>query len=43
MVAKAMARANEAFIVQVSLTIVTYDNQNMFIVQATALLGHFMH
>ncbi len=35
--AKAKARANETFIVQVSLTIVTYDHQNIFIVQATGL------
>ncbi len=34
--AKAKARANETFIVQASLTIVTYDCQNIFIVQATA-------
>jgi hypothetical protein len=33
--AKAKARANETFIVQVSLTIVTYDHQNIFIIQAT--------
>ena len=33
--AKAKARTNETFIVQASLTIVTYDCQNMFIVQAT--------
>jgi hypothetical protein len=33
--AKAKARANETFIVQTSLTIVTYDHQNIFIVQAT--------
>jgi hypothetical protein len=33
--AKAKAKANETFIVQASLTIVTYDCQNMFIVQAT--------
>jgi hypothetical protein len=33
--AKAKARANEAFIVKTSLTIVTYDRQNIFIVQAT--------
>jgi hypothetical protein len=35
--AKAKAKTNETFIVQASLTIVTYDHQNMFIVQAT---GH---
>ncbi len=35
--AKAKAKTNETFIVQVSLMIVTYDHQNMFIVQATAL------
>ncbi len=33
--AKAKAKNNETFIVQVSLMIVTYDCQNMFIVQAT--------
>jgi len=32
--AKAKAKTNETFIVQVSLTIITYDRQNMFIVQA---------
>ncbi len=34
--AKAMARANETFIVQAPLMIVTYDQQNIFIVQATS-------
>jgi hypothetical protein len=33
--AKAKAKTNETFIVQASLMIVTYDRQNMFIVQAT--------
>jgi hypothetical protein len=33
--AKAKAKTNKTFIVQASLTIVTYDHQNMFIVQAT--------
>ncbi len=33
--AKAKAKTNETFLVQASLTIVTYDRQNMFIVQAT--------
>ncbi len=33
--AKAKAKTNETFIVQASLMIVTYDCQNMFIVQAT--------
>jgi hypothetical protein len=33
--AKAKAKTNETFIVQASLKIVTYDSQNMFIVQAT--------
>ncbi len=33
--AKAKAKTNETFIVQTSLTIITYDRQNMFIVQAT--------
>jgi hypothetical protein len=35
--AKAKAKTIETFIVQVSFTIVTYDRQNMFIVQA---IGH---
>ncbi len=35
--AKAKAKTNETFIVQVSLTVVTYDRKNMFIVQATVL------
>ncbi len=35
--AKAKAETNETFIVQASLTIVTYDRQNMFIVQATGV------
>jgi hypothetical protein len=30
----AKARANKAFIVKASLTIVTFDSQNIFIVQA---------
>ncbi len=34
--AKVKARANETFVVQASLTIVTYKCQNIFIVQATA-------
>jgi hypothetical protein len=33
--AKAKAKTNETFIVQASLTVVTYDCKNMFIVQAT--------
>jgi len=33
--AKAKARANETFIVQAALTIVIYDHQNIFMVQAT--------
>jgi hypothetical protein len=33
--AKAKAKTNETFIVQASLTIVTCDHKNMFIVQAT--------
>ncbi len=33
--AKAKAKTNETFKVQASLMIVTYDRQNMFIVQAT--------
>ncbi len=32
--AKAKAKTNETFIVQASLTIITYDHKNMFIVQA---------
>ncbi len=35
--AKAKAKTNETLIVQASLTIITYDHQNMFIVQATAV------
>ncbi len=35
--AKAKARANETFIVHASLTIITYDCQNIFIVHATGL------
>ncbi len=35
--AKAKGKTNETFIVQASLTIVTYDRQNMFIVQATGV------
>ncbi len=35
--AKAKAKTNETFIVQVSLTIITYDRQNKFIVQATGV------
>ena len=34
---KATARANKTFIVQASLMIITYDRQNIFIVQATGL------
>ncbi len=42
MLAKAKARANETFIVQASLKIVTDDRQNIFIVQATdcCYVGH---
>jgi len=36
--AKAKAKTNETFIVQASLTIVTYDRKNMFIVQATGIV-----
>ncbi len=36
--AKAKAKTNETFIVQASLTIVTYDHLNMFIVQATGFV-----
>jgi hypothetical protein len=35
--AKAKARANKTFIVQASLAIITYDHQNIFIVEATGL------
>jgi hypothetical protein len=35
--AKAKAKTNETFIVQASPMIITYDCQNMFIVQATVL------
>ncbi len=31
---KAKAKTNETFIVQVSLMIITYDRQNMYVVQA---------
>ena len=34
-VSRAKARANRIFIVQASLTIVTHDGHNLFIVQAT--------
>ncbi len=33
--AKAKAKTNDTFLVQASLTIITYDRKNMFIVQAT--------
>ncbi len=33
--AKEKTNENETFIVQASLTIITYDRKNMFIVQAT--------
>jgi hypothetical protein len=36
--AKAKAKTNETFIVQASLVIVTYNRQNMFIVQATGFV-----
>jgi hypothetical protein len=38
--AKVKAKTNETFIVKASLTIVTYNCQNMFIVQATGVLHH---
>ena len=40
--AKARARANKEFKLQTSLTIVTYDCQNMFIIKATGITrnGH---
>jgi hypothetical protein len=37
--AKAKTKTNETFIVQASLTIVTYNCKNMFIVQATGVIG----
>jgi len=36
--AKAKAKTNETFIIQTSLTIVTYNRQNMFILQATGVM-----
>ncbi len=36
--AKAKANNNETFIVQASLTIMTYNHQNIFIVQATGAI-----
>ncbi len=36
----AKAKTNETFIVQASLTIVTYDHKNMFIEQATGALHY---
>ncbi len=41
--AKAKAKTNETFIVQASLTIITYDRKNMFIVQATEELLSRQH
>jgi hypothetical protein len=38
--AKAKAKTNETFIVQASLTIITYDCKIMFVVQATGLIDH---
>jgi hypothetical protein len=38
--AKAKAKTNKTFIVQVSLMIITYDRKNMFIVQATGVQHH---
>jgi hypothetical protein len=35
--AKAKAKTNETFIVQASLTIVTYDRQSIFMEQATGV------
>jgi hypothetical protein len=35
--AKAKAKTNETFIVQASLTIVTYDRQNIILVQVIGL------
>jgi hypothetical protein len=39
--AKAKARVNETFTVQASLTIITYDHQNIFIVQVTEFSKSF--
>ncbi len=36
---KAKAKTNETFIVQSALMIVTYDRQNIFIVQATGVFS----
>ncbi len=36
--AKAKVRANKTYIAQASLMIITYDRQNIFIVQATCAL-----
>jgi len=41
--AKAKARANETIIVQAKLTIVTYDRQNILIVQAATNHSLFCH
>ncbi len=40
---KAKAKTNETFIVQASLMIVTYDRENMFIVQATGTVFTTLH
>jgi len=37
--AKAKAKTNETFIVQASLTIVTYNCQNIFIVQVSGVIA----
>ncbi len=37
-----MAKTNETFVVQASLTIITYDHQNMFIVQASDYISLLM-
>jgi hypothetical protein len=41
--AKAKSGADKTFIVQASLTIVTYNHQNIFIVQATEVVSRVIH
>jgi hypothetical protein len=41
--AKAKAKTNETFTVQASLTIVTYDHKNMFLVQATGSQNSYFY
>jgi hypothetical protein len=40
--AKAKAKTKETFIVQASLTIITYDSQNIFIVQGVSPFQAFL-